>query len=63
MSGGFFEQLAILAIPEPPIFCVDNTMIDALLKQMPRFRPPVFWDDLGLLPGQYFAVTLHGRRM
>ena len=36
-----------------------NTMIDTLLKQMPRLRPPEFWSGLGLRPGQYFVVTLH----
>jgi UDP-N-acetylglucosamine 2-epimerase (non-hydrolysing) len=41
------------------IFFVGNTMIDTLLKQMPRFRPPAFWDELGLRVGQYFVVTLH----
>lgn len=41
------------------IFFVGNTMIDTLLKQMPRLRPPVFWDELGLKPGQYFVLTLH----
>jgi len=41
------------------IFFVGNTMIDTLLKQMPRFRAPEFWGDLGLQPGRYFVVTLH----
>jgi UDP-N-acetylglucosamine 2-epimerase (non-hydrolysing) len=46
-------------ITDDRIFFVGNTMIDTLLKQMPRLRPPVFWDNLGLQPGQYFVVTLH----
>jgi UDP-N-acetylglucosamine 2-epimerase (non-hydrolysing) len=46
-------------VGEDRIFFVGNTMIDTLLKQMPRFRPPAFWDELGLRPGQYFVVTLH----
>lgn len=41
------------------IFFVGNTMIDTLLKQLPRLRPPAFWGDLGLRPGGYFVVTLH----
>ena len=41
------------------IFFVGNTMIDTLLKQMPRLRAPEFWGELGLQPGQYFVVTLH----
>jgi UDP-N-acetylglucosamine 2-epimerase (non-hydrolysing) len=46
-------------VSEDRIFFVGNTMIDTLLKQMPRFRPPAFWDELGLRPEQYFVVTLH----
>jgi UDP-N-acetylglucosamine 2-epimerase (non-hydrolysing) len=41
------------------IFFVGNTMIDTLLKQMPRLRAPVFWEEQGLQPEQYFVVTLH----
>ena len=41
------------------IFFVGNTMIDTLLKQLPRLRPPPFWDALALRPGGYFVVTLH----
>jgi UDP-N-acetylglucosamine 2-epimerase (non-hydrolysing) len=46
-------------VADDRIFFVGNTMIDTLLKQMPRFRPPAFWAELGLQPGQYFVVTLH----
>ncbi len=46
-------------VADDRIFFVGNTMIDTLLKQMPRFRPPGFWGELGLQPGQYFVVTLH----
>ncbi len=41
------------------IFFVGNTMIDTLLANMDRFRPPEFWDTAGLVPGEYFVVTLH----
>lgn len=41
------------------VFFVGNTMIDTLLKQLPRLRPPSFWGGLGLEPGQYLVVTLH----
>jgi UDP-N-acetylglucosamine 2-epimerase (non-hydrolysing) len=41
------------------IFFVGNTMIDTLLKQMPRLQPPTFWADLKLEAGRYFVVTLH----
>src|SRR5215510_12306468 len=46
-------------ITDDRIFFVGNTMIDTLLKQMPRLRPPAFWGALGLEPGKYFVVTLH----
>ncbi len=46
-------------VADDRIFFVGNTMIDTLLKQTPYLRPPVFWDELGLHPGQYFVVTLH----
>jgi UDP-N-acetylglucosamine 2-epimerase (non-hydrolysing) len=46
-------------VADERIFFVGNTMIDTLLKQMPRLRAPAFWDELGLEPGRYFVVTLH----
>jgi UDP-N-acetylglucosamine 2-epimerase (non-hydrolysing) len=46
-------------VTDDRIFFVGNTMIDTLLKQMPRLRPPEFWSELGLKPGRYFVVTLH----
>lgn len=46
-------------VEEDRIFFVGNTMIDTLLKNMPRFIPPTFWESTGLLDGQYFVVTLH----
>jgi UDP-N-acetylglucosamine 2-epimerase (non-hydrolysing) len=46
-------------VSEERIFFVGNTMIDTLLKQISRFRPPGFWNALGLEPGKYLVVTLH----
>jgi len=46
-------------IPDDRIFFVGNTMIDTLLANMDRLRPPPFWDELGLQPGEYFVTTLH----
>jgi UDP-N-acetylglucosamine 2-epimerase (non-hydrolysing) len=46
-------------VADERIFFVGNTMIDTLLKQLPRLRPPGFWGELGLQPGAYFVVTLH----
>jgi UDP-N-acetylglucosamine 2-epimerase (non-hydrolysing) len=34
-------------------------MIDTLRKQESRFNKPDFWDELGLVEGQYFVITLH----
>ncbi|MBI4375238.1 MAG: UDP-N-acetylglucosamine 2-epimerase (non-hydrolyzing) [Elusimicrobia bacterium] len=41
------------------IFFVGNTMIDTLLANMERLRPPAFWKELGLKAGNYFILTLH----
>lgn len=41
------------------IFFVGNTMIDTLLKQMPRFKKPDIWDELALVKQEYFVMTLH----
>ncbi len=34
-------------------------MIDTLLANLERLRPPAFWDEAGLKAGQYFVMTLH----
>jgi UDP-N-acetylglucosamine 2-epimerase (non-hydrolysing) len=52
-------NLRLAGVEDSRIFFVGNTMIDTLLKQMPRFQPPVFWKKLGLQTEQYFVVTLH----
>lgn len=41
------------------IHFVGNTMIDTLLSNMNRLKPPVFWDEYSLAVGEYFVVTLH----
>ena len=41
------------------IHFVGNTMIDTLLANRARFRPPAFWGPLGLVPGRYVVLTLH----
>ena len=58
-SVGAGENLDAAGVARDRIFFVGNTMIDTLLKQMPRLQPPVFWSELGLQPGQYFVLTLH----
>jgi UDP-N-acetylglucosamine 2-epimerase (non-hydrolysing) len=46
-------------VTEDRIFFVGNTMIDTLLRQQPRLKPPASWNDLGLQSGGYFVLTLH----
>lgn len=46
-------------VGEEHIIFVGNTMIDTLLANLPRLRPPSFWETLGLQRGEYFVVTLH----
>ncbi len=41
------------------IFFVGNTMIDTLLANRERLRPPAFWADAALQAGGYFVMTLH----
>ena len=41
------------------IFFVGNTMIDTLLANLERLRPPPFWAEASLQPGGYFVMTLH----
>jgi len=52
-------NLLKIGIDEKNIFFVGNTMIDTLLKQMNRLRPPIFWDNLNLTQGNYLVATLH----
>ncbi len=53
------RNLANLGIPKERIFFVGNVMIDTLLKNMPRFRKPAEYDELGLEDGKYFILTMH----
>lgn len=53
------RNLRAAGVGEERIFFVGNTMIDTLLANMDRLRPPPFWDDLNLTPGHYFVLTLH----
>jgi UDP-N-acetylglucosamine 2-epimerase (non-hydrolysing) len=46
-------------VPEERIHFVGNTMIDTLLVNMDRLRPPSFWDELALEADAYFVTTLH----
>lgn len=53
------ENLHRAGVADEQIFFVGNTMIDTLVKQLPRLRPPACWHELKLEPGMYFVVTLH----
>lgn len=46
-------------VEEDRIFFVGNTMIDTLLKQMPRFKQPNVWKTLSLQEKGYIVMTLH----
>lgn len=46
-------------VADDRIFLAGNTMIDTLLRQLPRLREPSFWKALELAPGGYFVLTLH----
>ena len=41
------------------VWRVGNVMIDTLLKNMPRFRKPAVYDELGLQEGKYVVMTMH----
>ncbi len=53
------QNLRAAGIADNRIFFVGNTMIDTLLSNVERFRPPACWNDLGLQPQQYLVLTLH----
>lgn len=46
-------------VTEDRIFFVGNTMIDTLLRQLPRLRPAASLTPLSLGVGAYFVLTLH----
>ena len=46
-------------VSDEAIHFVGNTMIDTLLSNMDRLRPPGFWRELELESGRYFVMTLH----
>jgi UDP-N-acetylglucosamine 2-epimerase (non-hydrolysing) len=53
------DNLRRAGVSDDRIFFVGNTMIDTLLKNVPRLRPPACWQSLKLTAGQFFVVTLH----
>ena len=57
------DNLRHLSIPDDRIFFVGNTMIDTLLKQLQRLRPPACWEVLDLEPGKYLSSPCIAQRM
>lgn len=53
------NNLRSFGVNEERIFFVGNVMIDTLLKNIPRFRKPKEYDELGLEKGKYFVLTMH----
>ncbi|MEO8312689.1 MAG: UDP-N-acetylglucosamine 2-epimerase (non-hydrolyzing), partial [Caldimonas sp.] len=53
------DNLRRAGVGDERIFFVGNTMIDTLLAQKARLRPPAFWAGAALAPGGYFVMTLH----
>jgi len=46
-------------VRDDAVFFVGNTMIDTLLANLERLRPPPFWENAKLQSGGYFVMTLH----
>lgn len=53
------DNLRRAGVGDERIFFVGNTMIDTLLGNMSRLRPPDFVAEWGLRSGRYFVLTLH----
>jgi UDP-N-acetylglucosamine 2-epimerase (non-hydrolysing) len=53
------QNLRQAGVPDDRIFFVGNTMIDTLLANIARLKPPAFWSQFGLLPGEYVVMTMH----
>lgn len=53
------ENLRLSGVSDDRIFFVGNTMIDTLLANIDRLRPPPFWNERRLRQQQYILLTLH----
>lgn len=53
------QNLKQSGVKSENIFFVGNVMIDTLLKNMPKFKAPVFFSTQNLTKGNYFVMTLH----
>jgi UDP-N-acetylglucosamine 2-epimerase (non-hydrolysing) len=47
------------AIAEERVFFVGNTMVDTLLFNIDKLKPPSFWNELKLEFNKYFVLTMH----
>lgn len=53
------ENLKKSGFTDDQIFFVGNTMIDTLLKQLPNFKAPPFYNEHRLTEKKYLVITLH----
>lgn len=53
------QNLRNAGVTDDRIFFVGNTMIDTLLRHLPKLRPPACWQAFNLALGRFFVVTLH----
>ena len=53
------ENLIKANVKKENIFFVGNTMIDTLLANLDRLKPPSFWNDLKQVSDEYLILTLH----
>ena len=53
------KNLKLAGVPDKRIFYVGNVMIDTLIANRHRFRPPLFYNELGLQRKKYLVLTLH----
>jgi UDP-N-acetylglucosamine 2-epimerase (non-hydrolysing) len=53
------QNLKKNGVKSDQIFFVGNTMIDTLLKNIPRFIKPLIFDEHNLVKGNYFMLTIH----
>ena len=53
------ENLLKSGFSSDNIFYVGNTMIDTLIKNLPKLNKPNFWNKLNLHNKEYIVITLH----
>ena len=53
------KNLSNMGVRKDQIYYVGNTMIDSLLKQMPKFSKPTIYNELHLKPKKYLVMTMH----